>query len=282
MSGSGPTPAVRVSALLFSVAVVGGLLGFTWEHATYEATREGPDVEEGLRSEDALALPGRGRRSPLEEAVLQRALSHFPPYPRGNRPEVLAADYLGSGAPISVAWLSTSDSSDQVLEHYRKALAEQGLPAIGLRYNANAGFVGYWSLSSKEVYLVSTLAQQGETLVFVSAGQVGSLAEGLGRVPAWIPLPPRLEQRVGLSFTLEGTTQHMVSGVVSESSWEKVADAYRAVLVGQGWSIEATRQLAGGGAELTLRRGSIQGTVSLQRDLSASGVQLFLSFLEQP
>jgi hypothetical protein len=183
---------------------------------------------------------------------------------------------------MAVAWLSTEDSSDEVLEHYRLVLEEQGLPAIGMRYNANAGFVGYWSPSSEEVYLVSAIAQHGETLVLVSAGQVGALAKGTGYVPTWIPLPARIEQRVGLSLALEGATQYTVSGIVPGSSLEEAADTYRSMLVGQGWDVESLGLSAEGGAEFKLLRGPVQGTASLQRRPPASDVHLFLSFLERP
>jgi hypothetical protein len=194
---------------------------------------------------------------------------------------VLATDYLGPRAPIAVAWLSTGDPPDRVLEHYRRVLEEQGLPAIGLRYNENAGFVGYWNPDSEEVYLVSTLAQGGETLVFVSSGQVGPLLEGAGQVPEWLPLPPQIQQEVGLSLPLEGTAQYIVSGIVPASSPQEVADTYQSLLIRKGWSVEPPRPSGGGAVELGIRRGRLQGSVSLQRGAVASDVHLFLSFLER-
>lgn len=188
MPGAERSFAVRALALLFSTAVVGGLIGFTWEPPGHQASRERSDSPEPLPLEDSPVPPGRARRSPGEQAILQRVFSHFPPYPRAGRPEVLAADYQGPRAPMAVAWLSTLDSPDQVLEHYRQVLEEKGLPALGLRYNAHAGFVGYWSPDSEEVYLVSVLAQGGETLVFVSAGQPGPLLEE-PELRLFLPIP---------------------------------------------------------------------------------------------
>lgn len=282
MDTSGSSWGLRLGALLFSIAVAGGLIGFTWEQAVDEATPEAPEFAIPIGSEPLAPPPPGPSRSPEEQAVLQRALSHFPPYPRGSRPEVLAADYLGASAPIAVAWLSTSDPADTVLEHYRQVLEEKGLPPLGLRYNANAGFVGYWAPGTDEVYLVSVLAQGSETLVFVSAGQVGSLLEGSGNVPEWVPLPPRIEQRAGLSLALEGATQYTVSAVLPGGPLAEATEAYRSLAAQQGWSVRPRDSSVGEGAELELRRGSIQGTASLRRGAEASEIHLFLSFLERP
>jgi hypothetical protein len=281
MSGLRRSPMVRAPALLLLVAVVGGLIGFTWEHATHEATSESDDALEQLPAEDTFELRGEPRRSPEEEAVLQRALSHFPPYPRASRPEVLAVDYLGQNAPIAAVWLTTKDAPDQVLEHYRQVLKERELPVIGQRYNARAGFVGYWSPESGEVFLVSVLAQGGETLLFVSSGRVASLLEGDRPVPEWLPLPPQMEQRAFLSFTLEGTTQHTLSGIVPMRPLEEVADAYQALLASQGWRIGAVHS-SEREREFEVRRGQIQGTVSLRRHDAGPEIQLLLSLQEHP
>jgi hypothetical protein len=224
---------------------------------------------------------GKPVRSPEEELALQRALSHFPPYPRASRPEVLAVDYLGPQAPISVAWLTTKDTPDQVLEHYRQLLEEKELPVVGVRYSEHAGFVGYLDTESTDVYLVSVLAQGGETLMFVSAGSLVSLLEGGGRAPEWLPLPPQLEQQASLSFTLEGATQHTLSGVVPVRLLEEVADTYRTLLSSQGWSIGAVH-LGEREMEFEVSRGQVQGTASLRRHPEAPEVHLFLSLLERP
>jgi hypothetical protein len=188
MDGATLSPLGRAAALLVSVAVAGGLIGFGWERTVYQPD-EAPGLEP-LGLPEAPPEPSRHlERSPEEKAVLQRALSAFPPYPRGSRPQVLAADYLGPKTPIAAVWLTTEDAPDDVLEHYLRVLEERGLPALGQRYNAHAGFVGYWSPESEEVFLVSVIAQGGETLIFVSAAQVAALLEDPRLVPEWFPLP---------------------------------------------------------------------------------------------
>lgn len=274
------SPVARAVSMLASVALVGGLIGLGWEQALYEPS-EAADLEP-VALPGAAPAPGPRRERPLEEeAVLQRVLSHFPPYPRGSRPEVLAADYLGSKAPIAAVWLTTGDAPDDVLEHYRQVLEDQGLPAIGQRYNSRAGFVGYWNPESEEVFLVSTLAQGGETLVFVSTAQVAALLEDSEFVPGWFPLPARLEEPMALSLALEGTTQHTASGRIPAASLKAGIEDYLSVLEAQGWTVEAQRQSRENEVELEIRRERIQGTASLKRTPPASHVQLFLSLQER-
>jgi len=272
-----PRPAVRVLALLFSVMATGGLIGFGWERLTYEEIPEDP--MERVPAEEMRAA--RSGRTPGDEALLQRALSHFPPYPRGSRPEVLAADYLGSDVPIAVAWFSTEDPPDRVLSHYRGTLLDAGLPALSEHHGEHAGYVGYWSPSTEEVHLVSTLAQGGETLVFVSSGRMAPLLEGPAKVPEWIPLPVETEDALALTFSLEGATQHVVSGRVPRSTVPEVVELFLRSFGERGWSVEATHPARDAIAELEVRRGGVRGLVMVRRTLPAQEVDIYLSLTER-
>lgn len=272
--------AVRIPALLFSVAVVGSLIGFGWERVSY---REHSSSEEWEPPE----LVGHGEegssrgleRTPAEEAILQRALSSFPPYPRASRPEVLAADYLGPGVPMAVAWFSTKDTPSQVLEHYAKVLLDAGLPVIREAHGENGGYVGYWSPDTLEVRLVSVLAQGGETLVFVSAGQVqGLLQRGMG-VPAWVPLPPGLTEPLAMAFDMEGTTHQVVSGTLTGETLGGAEARYRAVLREQGWEAGATEPVRTGGVSFEVERRETRGRAVLRE--KAPGVEVQLSLLKR-
>ncbi|WP_233261281.1 hypothetical protein [Vitiosangium sp. GDMCC 1.1324] len=228
-----------------------------------------------------LSQPARASRSPWEESVLQRALSHFPPYPHGSRPEVLAADYLGDKAPMAVAWFTTQDPPDQVLSHYAGTLLDAGLPALGLRYNDNAGYVGYWSPASEEVHLVSALAQGGETLVFISSGRMAPLLDGQPQVPEWIPLPVDAEDASALSFQLEGATQHTVSARVPESTVTEVETFFREALEKKGWGVRELHAPDDVGTELEVNRGTVFGMVMLRRQAPASDVLIHISLTER-
>ncbi|HYO57627.1 hypothetical protein [Archangium sp.] len=273
-----PRPAVRAVALLFSMAVAGGLIGFGWERLTYE---EPEDPLERVTPDDLRVQPARNSRSPWEETILQRALSHFPPYPRGSRPEVLAADYLGTEVPIAVVWFTTRDTPDQVLAHYNGTLLDAGLPSLGKRYSEHAGYVGYWSPASEEVHLVSVLAQGGETLVFVSSGWMEPLLEGSPKVPEWIPLPTDAEDASALVFQLEGATQYTVSARVPEGTVVEVETFFREELGKRGWSVRELHAPDGSGAELEVRRGAVFGMVMLRRQPPTSEVMISLSLTER-
>jgi hypothetical protein len=272
--------AISIPALLFSVAVVGGLIGFGWERAVY---REPVHSEEWAPPE----LPGHGevgsrrgpQRTPEEEAILQRALVHFPPYPRGSAPDVLAADYLGPGVPMAVAWFSTQDTPRQVLEHYAKVLADAGLPVIREHHGENGGYVGYWAPDSFEVRLVSVLAQGGETLVFVSSGQVKPLLEREQTVPPGVPLPPGLSKPVSMRFNMEGTTHQVVSGQLSQDTLGGAEARYRATLREQGWRAGETESVEAGGIAFDVERGETLGRAVLREQ--APGVELRLSLLQR-
>ncbi len=284
MKASASYLAVRVPAVLFSVAVVGGLIGFSWERVAYrDAPADGEWEPPALSGHGEASGSSRGlTRTPAEEAILKRALSHFPPYPRASRPEVLAADYLGPGVPMAVAWFSTKDTPAQVMEHYAKTLLEQGLPVIRQAHGENGGFVGYWSPATMEVRLVSVLAQGGETLVFVSAGQVQGLLNRAVSVPGWLPLPPELTEPLAISFDMEGATHHGVSGQLPEATLGAAEARYRALLGEKGWQVGATEPLeAKKGVGFEVSWENVQGRAVLLERSPRPGVELQLSLLRR-
>lgn len=274
-----PRLAVRVLSLLFSAVVVGGLVGFGWGRLAEEEVA--PEPVDRVVPEDARPVVRRGARTPEEEAVLERALSAFPPYPRGSRPEVLAADYLGPDAPVAVAWFSTEDAPDQVLSHYRDTLLEAGLPVLGERHGEQAGYVGYWSPSTEAVHLVSVLAQGGETLVFVSSGQVAPLLKGSPEVPGWIPLPAQTEEPTTLTFQMEGATQYTVSGRLAGMSLSEAAELLQRTFGERGWSVQALQAPGEMSAELEVHRGSVRGLVMVRQAPSLLEAEVYLSLTER-
>ncbi|MBZ4415125.1 hypothetical protein [Myxococcus sp. RHSTA-1-4] len=282
MKASASHPVIRVPALLFSVAVVGCLIGFAWERVAYRNAPVDGEWEPPAQPGHGEAGATRGgARTPGEEAVLKRALSHFPPYPRASRPEVLASDYLGPGVPMAVAWFSTKDTPAQVMEHYAKALLEKGLPVLRQVHGEKGGYVGYWSPATMEVRLVSALEQGGETLVFVSAGQVHGLLERAIEMPAWVPLPGELTDLRAMSFEMEGATHHAVSGQLPEETLGGAEARYRAVLREKGWAMGATEPLEPKGVSFEVSQGVMQGRAVLRERPSQPGVEVQLSLLQR-
>jgi hypothetical protein len=272
--------AVRLSLLLVSLMLAGAVIGYAWEAVVYPSESSLEKVEARA---DELLPPSSFSRSPDEEAILARALEHFPPYPgASSRPEVLAADYLGTGAPIAVAWFSTKDAPQKVLSHYRGMLADAGLPPLSADLGKNGGYVGYWSPASKEVRLVSVLAQGDETLVFVSAGQVEKVLQGGASVPDWIPLPPDAEDPRLLSFKMEGATNYVISGKVEGATVAEVEAGWRKALEARGWHTgEATESgFLTRGFEVSHDEGAV-GQVMLRQATAASGVEFNLSVMQR-
>ncbi|MFY2557014.1 hypothetical protein ACN469_05240 [Corallococcus terminator] len=272
---------IRVPALLFSVAVVGSLIGFAWEGAVYGRRDVTEEWSPPPSLDDAPAPKPPGSRPPGEEAALKRALVHFPAYPRASRAELLAVDYLGPDVPIAVAWFSTKDTPEQVLSHYRQVLLDNGLPVLGERHGENGGWVGYWSPATEEMRLVSVLAQGGETLGFVSAGQVAPLLKRASRVPPWIPLPPELSEPITLSFSMEGASHHVVSGQLPEAAPSSVGEKYRNLLTEKGWDVGAVEPVDANGIAFELMKGTTLGRATLRTRGQESGVELQLSLLQR-
>lgn len=272
------SPTLRIPALLLSVAVVGALIGSGWEHAAYggQSSQEWTPPDAEVRT-----APARPGRTPEEEALLRRALSHFPPYPRASRPEVLAADYLGPGVPMAVAWFSTEDSPGQVLEHYEKELLAGGLPVLVHRFAGDKGYVGYWSPATEEVRLVSVLEQGGETLVFVSAGQVGEMLKRARAVPDWVPLPGELAAPLAITFDMEGARHHLVTGAVVEGTLGEVEARYRSELQRRGWAQGASEPVEAGGIGFAVGREAVRGRAVLRQRVSGPGLEVQLSLLQR-
>lgn len=273
-------PAFRTAAVLVSVSVAGMLIGMGWEEARYGNTRT--ELERAEAAADALdqETPRGSGRSKQDEAILARTLTYFPPYPNGGRPEALAADYLGPGTPIAVSWFATKDSSDQVLQHYRQFLLGEGLPVVGLRFNDNAGYVGYWVPKDDEVRLMSTLRQGDETLVFVSSARMRNYLERAGnRVPAGVPVPKGLQDATSLSLKMEGATNVTVTGRLPDTALPDAEQAYQALLRDQGWSVSEARPAGFQETELTLTREGLRGQATLRQPAARRDVEFHLSLM---
>lgn len=272
-------PAFRIGSVLVTVAVAGSLIGMGLEEVRYGGAEA--ELERAEAAADALAQETRRRgRSREDEAILARTLSYFPPYPNGGRPEALAADYLGPDAPIAVSYFETQDPSDQVLQHYRKFLLDQGLPVVGLRFNENAGYVGYWSPAAEEVRLMSTLRQGDTTEVFVSVARLGRYLERDSRVPEWVPVPPRLRNATSLSLRMEGSTQVTVSGKVPDASLPEVEQAFREALRVRGWTASASSPAGFQATELSVTHEGLRGQATLRQPAAQQQVEFYLSLMK--
>ncbi len=273
MSNTG-FPWLRASLLLLCVAVVGALIGVGWESLSTESPEALDAAQESWQGEGLPTSPvGDTGLSEAERQVVRRATAQLPPY-HDAVPRPLAADYLGRGSPIAVAWFSTRDTPAQVLGFYRKAILDAGLPVMQHDYRANAGYVGHVDPASHQTHLVSVLAQGGETLVFVSNGQVDALLEGQEPWPEVVPMPEGVATPVVLAFREEGRVRYSVQAEVPHARAAQMASAYRKALTAQGWTLEQTAPDAEGTAMLASRGDS---RLSAQVQPASDGAQLLLT-----
>jgi hypothetical protein len=271
-----PSPWARAGLLLGTVVVVGALVGFGWEASLHAHEASFDEEAEGAEEEDMLPESPGWDASPSREEreVVRRATSGLPPY-GAAAPRALAADYLDSNSRIAAAWFLTTDPPEQVLAFYRQALLDAGLPPVEHRYEANAGYVGYLDPATREVHVVSVLAQGGETVVFISSGQVEPFLQGRGEVPEELPLPEGARAPVVLTFRQEGRVQHSVTAEAPEAGVAELAAFFREAFAARGWVLEGEAEQEGGGARLQVSRGLARASV-LVRLREEGGAQLHL------
>lgn len=275
----GPSPLVRVGLLFFSVSVVGALIGFGWEArlSEQEAARLDSLMTEDTHARAAPAVRHSGP-SPEEQAIIQRATQGLPPY-KDAVPQALAADFLDANSPIAVAWFITPDAPWAVLDFYQGALMDAGLPPVQHRYNANAGYVGYVLPRTKKIHTVSVLAQGGETMVFVSAGQVESFIENQGQLPPGVPLPPDTREPMTLAFREEGRVRYSVMAQLAPEQVNGLRAFYQQALEPQGWSLEDSGQESSQEPQFSFRRGGSRLSAMAQRE--GAGARLVLTLEHQ-
>ncbi|HYH99763.1 hypothetical protein [Hyalangium sp.] len=278
---SGPSLWLRVSLLLCCVAVVGILLGAGWE--SIAASEE--EVPEGVWEAQPLpALPESplwyGGPSEGQRQVVARATAQLPPYPDAVA-QALAADYLDPGSRIAVAWFVTRDPPERVLRFYREALLDEGLPVMEHRYHLNAGYVGHVDPASREAHIVSVLAQGGETVVFVSSGQVDSFLEGSSPLPEGLPMPEGAETPVVLAFRQEGRVRYSVQAAVPHARAAELAAFYRETFSTQGWKLEDTVEREAGETHLLASQGDSRISALVQPQEGGARLLLTLDAQEQ-
>jgi hypothetical protein len=275
-----PSPLARAGLLLFSVAVVGALIGVGFE-ISLAPDEDLPLVQlpTGASDERPSSPKWYSGPSPEERAITARATAGMPPY-KDAAPEALSADFLDPGSKIAVAYFTTQDTPDQVLAYYKEKLLAGGLPIVQERYNENAGYVGYMVPNTLEMHMVSALAQGGETTVFVSTGQVASFVENQGQqVPQDLPVPPGVHEPVVLTFRQEGRVRYSVMADLEEGQAQEVSAFYRRAFEAQGWKLESSSDQNPLEAHLTASRAGSRATAMASQQ--GAGVKLYLTLDRQ-
>jgi hypothetical protein len=270
---AGLSPFWRAGLLLFSVAVVGALMGLVWEGEVHEREEARLDAQMTRATEELVS--SYRQPSGLTEAerhTVQRATQGLPPY-KDAVPQALAADFLGPHAPMAAAWFVTEDPPQEVLDFYEGNLLDAGLPIYRHSYNANAGYVGYMEPDTKEMHTVSVLLQGERTAVFVSKGQVSELLEHPSSLPPGMQLPPGAGTPMVLSFREEGRVRYVITADFPEGQAPGLAPFYRGALEPQGWVMQ---EPVPGSSQLSFRRGSSRFDAAIEREGAAARLYLTL------
>ncbi|MDC0711807.1 hypothetical protein POL68_25280 [Stigmatella sp. ncwal1] len=269
----GLSPLSRAGLLLFSVAVVGALIGFAWEGEVHdrEAARLEAVMTRATDEQNASSLRAPGL-SEAERNTIQRATQGLPPY-KDAVPQALASDFLGPNAPMAAAWFVTEDPPQEVLDFYQGTLLDAGLPTYRYSYNANAGYVGYMEPDTEEMHTVSVLLQGEQTAVFVSAGKVANLVDNPAPMPSGVTLPPGAGKPMVLSFRQEGRTRYVITAELAPEHADGLVPFYRGALEPQGWVVDDG---VPGSSQVSFRRGTSRFDVAVQREGAAARLHLTL------
>ena len=237
MTAKKERPALRVIVILGSVAILGLFLGWMLERMFYGAIVHEDEAE--LPVLDTLAAAPSNASGPTEWEIdtIRRAVEGLPRYP-GAVPQALAADYLGANAPIAVAWFTTKDSPDRVLEYYRDAFVDAGIPSNHARASENGGYVGYMVPTTGFMRVITALAQGGQTVVFASNGNVIPALERSGEVPADLPHPPAATDTLVMNLNQEQFGDVSVVATVEGADLEEWVKFYSDGFAERGWKIE--------------------------------------------
>ncbi|SEU31782.1 hypothetical protein [Stigmatella erecta] len=269
----GLSPLWRAGLLLFSVAVVGALIGFAWEGEVHERQEARLEAQMTHATEEMVSSSRHpSGLSEAERRTVQRATQGLPPY-KDAVPQALASDFLGPNAPMAAAWFMTEDPPQAVLDFYQATLRDAGLPTYRHSYNANAGYVGYMEPDTKEMHTVSVLVQGQQTAVFVSKGKVAELLDHPMPLPPGVTLPPGAGEPMVLSFREEGRIRYVITADLDEAQASALLPFYRGALEPQGWVMD---EPVPGSSQVSFRRGRSRFDAAIQREGAAARLYLTL------
>lgn len=190
-------------------------------------------------------------------AVDPRLLAALPAFPNA-KPRDLFQGELIKGAPMSVAWFSTPETVDSVLEYYDEYFRLSGQEHRKHKYGPSSGYVAWFEEDEAldagpgegVMHLISALRQGDETVVLLSETNPLAVLEAAPQpLPEGVHLPPNasrpmvLNLETGLSIhsrlapaRLEDVSAEYL-GQLSTGGWKTTAPTARA----DSWSVSAQR-----------------------------------------
>jgi hypothetical protein len=269
-------------------AVVGAGLGLGLAHVSQQ--REEEHELEALRLAEKTLPQGapmaRGKEAdPF--APDPRVMGPFPSYP-GTKARQLSSTSKAQGVPMSIAWLQTADSIEQVIGFYDARLAEQHVRHVAHRFNDASGYVAFreetalpdGGFDQGELHMVSAVRQGKQSIVFFSLNRPEDVLHAQApQLPPGVVLPPNSSPPQLFELGEGGLSRTTIRARAFGASVSEARDFFKTHFQEGGWVL--TREVIDGeGASLTAHRGRTQQLVML--GASAGAVDVLVSLDELP
>ena len=186
------------------------------------------------------------------------ALAGLPPYPNAQ-PMPVMSQPTGVGGEMKLAWFTTDDTPDQVLNFYEHWLDREGKAVVSHHFKGKegSGYAGYFEGADPDgkLHMIAVMRQSGQTLVFPSVSSPTLMVERRGEDLSGLPSPPRTRRSV--SFPLDESGSKAWYSTAKDSTVGEVLQFYKETLPGLGWTIdEASESGATGRVGATRKRQS--------------------------
>jgi len=227
-------------------------------------------------------MPVDGPGKPLQSGrVRLTAVEGLPQYPNAFvRP--LSSSAKDGGVEMNIAWFSTKDSMDDVLNFYANEFNEKGKRWVVHEFSPTSGYAAYLDLHDHRLHMISVLVEKHETLVFASSSYPERMFKKQGSAQADTP-PPGLPAVSGaegsLTFDLSGglgPNRRLWTSTFKQRTIADVRDTYRKALTDEGWAVEDAKGTGPSEARLDAKRGEGALQVMIRRD-AASNVAVYVS-----
>lgn len=250
-------------------------------------------------AERVMQLNTHGLESPTPERSMsvdptappREALIGMPTYP-GAVPHRVAETMRGQGGKMAVAWFSTPDSVQQVLEFYEATFDRLHPFYVSHRYSERSGYAGWlepdkgsamadagMEMLDGVMHLASVLKEGNQTLVLLSTSRPLQILDGVARLPAGVVLPPWAETPKVFDLGEGQLAQTTLFSEVKEREVAEVDAWMQSGLRDQGWKI-ADHVSATGRTSLDFQRN--RERLSVMITPKGSRVDLMVQYTNQP
>jgi hypothetical protein len=274
LSGSVVSP-IRIVVIAGVLGAAGGvLLSFhkqTLDDAELERIASAPD-QLNAAAFPADAVP----RKPLQSGPVHlTAVEGLPQYPHAFVRPLMTTPKDG-GAEMNIAWFSTKDSADDVLQFYAKEIDAKHKTVVVHKFGPKSGYAAYLDGADRRLHMISVMGQPHETLVFASSSYPEKLLDGSRQATPGVPVIDGAENTVSFALGEAGGGRRLWMSTFKQRTLEGVCDAYKKALTADGWAVNEMSPPAPSEARLEARKSGDSLEVMIRRD-AASNVAVYVS-----